>query len=57
MKEEIRIPFSILNILNIQGFRIECTFIKFANDNKLWGTIKIPEGWDVIQIDIDRVEQ
>ena len=32
---------------------IECTFIKCADDTKLWGVVNTLEGWDAIQSDLD----
>ena len=43
--------------INDTDIGVKCTFSRFADDTKLWDVVDIPEGWDTIQRDLDRLEQ
>lgn len=49
------ILFNIL--INYTDSRAKCTLCKFADDTKLWGSVRTPEGQDATQRVLDRLEQ
>ena len=44
---------TFINDIN-SGF--ECTLSKFVDDSKLCGAVNMPEGWDVIQRNLDKLD-
>jgi len=43
--------------INDLDSEIRCTLSKFAGDSKLSGAVDMPDGWDVIQRDFNKLEQ
>jgi len=55
--ESLRGPYSDQYCLNGIDSQTECTLSKFADDTEISGAVDTPEGQDVIQRDLDKLEK
>ncbi|GAB0185623.1 cAMP-dependent protein kinase inhibitor alpha [Grus japonensis] len=57
MHLSLRAPYCDQYFISDMDSGIGCTLSKFADDTKLCGVVDMPEGWDAIRRDLDKLKK